>query len=488
VIDWIDAYLIPLLIAVPALGGFFLAIMPSSDRIALRHAGMGASIALGLVALRAAWRVVVEGLDVVFRVTPPGMTEPLELQVTGVAAPTLVTIAFLFPMALRAGAPRIVDRTQGYVVLMLTAELLSILALLVADPIWRVAFLSFATIPVLFLTALFGGAQRGTVTMRVAMAMITVDTLALTALTYANVAGRGAELAPETQAWLLLPVLAAGGMRLGLIPLTAPFLSCLRQAPVAGAALVVGVWMPMGGFVIVCSGWSFLTAGAALLAPWVAGVALASAILGALMAASDRDLRRVVGAFAIAHGGVATLGLIAGDAEALAAALIYLPVTGVSLAFLLFTVDALERRYLSRDLTELVGVSHHLPALWRVLVAALGACLGVPLLGAGSLIVPLGEGALRGFSAQNADLAWFLFLGVAVVLTALVAGAIVILRHVSAAPVVGDELPPSRLTAGQAARLWFPGVLLLVAAALALPAHTRLAPHAAQWIATQEAE
>ena len=149
---WLDAYVIPLLVAVPWIGLFFVAAMPGSDRIALRHAGLGASIVTGLVGLRAAALALGEGGAVALGVTttwggavPGGMSLGLD----AVRAPLLLGIVVLAPMILRAGAPRIVVLTKGYVLLVLAFEALAVAALLSEHALLSLALLDASAVPLL---------------------------------------------------------------------------------------------------------------------------------------------------------------------------------------------------------------------------------------------------------------------------------------------------------------------------------------------------
>lgn len=483
-IGWLDAYLLPLLVGLPALGAFFVAVMPPSDRITLRHAGMGASLLTGLVALYATWRLAARGgaEPIVWpsELAPGGVALALD----GADLPVLLVIAFLLPMSLRAGAPRIVERTQGYVVLMLVAEALAIAAVLAKSSLLALAFVDATSIPLLLLLGVFGGAIRGTASLRVGMLWFVVDAGALASVTWLasetpagllagvdDLRRVGVALPSTTAALALVPIVAAGFMRLAVAPLSVWLPQFLEEAPVSAAALVPVVVMPVGALALYRHGLLALPSGALLLLGPATALAVVTALLGGLLCLVERDLRRLIAFAGMFHGGLAAVGLFALDKGSVASALVFVSAMGTASAFALFIADALERRYLVRDSSELIGVSQQLPALWRLALLAFVALVGVPLLAGGTLLLDLlsGMSAASSFVAAglppNAALWGVAGVGVAWVLLA--AGAMGTLKRLSSSPVRQAVRAPSPLTLGQAARLWVPALLVVAAGLLA---------------------
>jgi NADH:ubiquinone oxidoreductase subunit 4 (subunit M) len=478
VIEWIDVMLLPLLLGMPGLGLFFVAVMPSTERIALRHAGLGATIVTGLLALRATWLVVADGLSVHLATTwggavPGGMTLGLDVA----RVPALLAITVLMPMTLRAGAPRIIERTKGYVVLLLAFEGLALAALLSEHALLTLALLDASLVPLLLLLGLFGGVQKGSMALRVGMSWFLVDALAFAALVWlavraesSDVAGLRAAASTLELRWQLMvfvPVALSAGLRLAVAPACAWFVGFLREAPVSAAALATAVIMPLGGHLFVTYAVSVVPDAALASLPTVAMLGAGTALLGGLLAVVDRDLRALAAGAGMVHGGLALVGLGSLDPGATSAALLFLAAMGATTAFLLYGVDALERRYVTRDSTELFGVADELPGLWRLMLVGLLGVAGVPALGGGSLLLPLCAGVLRTDAFARAGLlsnvALALVTCAVVGLVLLGAAVVVALRRLSSPHFRQEARARAAFSPWQALRLWVPAVTIILA-------------------------
>jgi formate hydrogenlyase subunit 3/multisubunit Na+/H+ antiporter MnhD subunit len=165
------------------------------------------------------------------------------------------------------------------------------------------------------------------------------------------------------------------------------------------------------------------------------------------------------------------VGICTFNPDAIAASLLFLATAGVANAFLLFCIDALERRYLTRDSLELFGVADELPGLWRLLLLALVAVAGAPAFAGGSLLLPLLGGAVAAPAYAAAGMLENVVLGVlaafAVGLLCLSAGAAVALRRMASPHFRGEARARSSFSASQSARLWVPAFFMLGAGILA---------------------
>lgn len=483
-IAWIDAYLLPLLVGTPLFGAFFVAVMPASDRIALRHAGMGAAIVTGLVALYAAGILFVEEEPIVLELAL-GMDRPLTLSLDRIGLAPLLALVLVVPMGLRAGAPRILERTKGYVALVLLFEVLALLALLSDSAVIGSILLDATGVPLLLLLGLFGGPLRGSTSMRVGMVWFVVDAAALASLAWLSamtpeemaagtlaLRAKGQALSPAEQALFLAPILLMASLRLGTTPLLVWLADIFREGPVSAVSFVPAVVLPLGALFLVRYGLLVLPEGAVLLLPWGVALSVLTALLAGLLALSERDLRQLVGWLAALHGATAALALLSLDGRALTAALLFLPAMSLATAIALFVIDGIERRYLTRDATELLGFAAQVPGLWRLLALGLGAAVGIPFLGGGAALFSLlvGVASSRAFFAAGLveNVALWAVLGVVVAWVLAAGGVALTLRRVTAPAVRQSVRQPSPLTRPQALRLWVP-VLFAALFGLSLP-------------------
>ena len=124
----------------------------------------------------------------------------------------------------------------------------------------------------------------------------------------------------------------------------------------------------------------------------LAALAILSIIYGALMALSERDLKRIVAYASISHLGFIALGIFSLTTNGLNGAVIQIVNHGIIISALFLIVGFIESRTGTRDLHELSGLERRMPWLYFLFLVATLASLGMP----GSLAVqprqPLGIG------------------------------------------------------------------------------------------------
>lgn len=397
--NWFDIFLLPTMVLLPCLGACFVALMPPTDRISLRHLGMGTSILAGLCSLRIVWLVLETGSSIVFNsATHTFSLFDLPLLVEGLQLPFLLCIHIVCPMALRAGAPRIGHFTRSYVILILLFQAIAAACLLCRNPLPSLFFAQLLSIPALMLLVFFGGPRKGSTALRVGIFWVTADVICFAALLYlaggeeittAQALTQKAEQLPyPIQIVLGSALIASGAIRLGLVPFSSWIKDVLEQAPVSLAALIVGVILPLGGFLAFRWAMVIVPEGVEDIFPiWVL-VSLVGAALGACLAVIERDLRSVVAAHMIFFVHIAFMGLVSRSIASTTSAVMLLGMMGLTGAFAIFLIDALDRRIQTRDVTELNGLASQCPPLWRLLIFAHAMMTGAPFLGIGMVLAP----------------------------------------------------------------------------------------------------
>lgn len=471
---WLYAYLLPAWVAIPLLGALFIGVMPHTDRTTLRHAGLGISVLTGLAGFVVVW-LQSKGLGVApHRWVWGDGGGGLVWQVNRADLPLLLGIGVLVPVCLRGGAPRIAERTQGYVALVLITEALSLAAVLAKTVVWQLLFLDLTALPLLLLIAIFGGPLRGSATMRIAVVWLLADFLAIGAATwlaattshnlFATMAElrQAAEAVSGDDALLAFAALScAGWVRLAVVPFASWLVPLFDEAPVSAASLAVATTFPLGALTLhrACE----LLPDGAMGGMWFGLAATTlSALLAGAVALVERDLRRLIAAAVSFHGAVGALGLLFADLEAAPAVMVYLPAMAAGSVWALFVVEAIERRYYTRDSVDLLGLSRDIPGLWRLFAAAFISTVGIPTLAGGSLWIPLltsvsnSAKGLQSGVPPNA-IFWCVAL-VCVGWTGIATGTVIVLKRLASPSPRQASRTPIPFTVPQALRLWLPAL------------------------------
>lgn len=470
------AWALVLTVALPIAGGLFALVMPGDDRLALRYVGMGTSVGTALIGVFA----VSVGLDA------PLALERLGVRVTldGLSAPLLLSLMVATPIALRSGAPRIFERTQFYVVTVLFAEGLLAAALLVDAVLLRVAIATVGAVPLFTLVALFGGPLRGTTTLRAAIIWLILDIGALAVIAWLaaragvdvhrvqvdDLTAATAALPPALKPWVFLVLVAPGLVRLAAGPFSVWLASFLDEAPVSAAILASCGAAPVGALLVARVAVPACPEGAHGVLPVFAGIAALSVLLSGVIAIAERDLRRLLAQLLQAGGATAAVALVSLDEHALATGLVHVVALGASAALALTAVEAVERRFETRDAVDLVGLGQANPILAIFLVLGLLALVGIPALGAGTTLWATASAVTRADALVAAGLpplasAWLAASLVGGALLASVGVAGMARRVLQPPPRKARAVGPAVervLTFGQASRLFVPATAALL--------------------------
>jgi NADH-quinone oxidoreductase subunit L len=206
-----------------------------------------------------------------------------------------------------------------------------------------------------------------------------------------------------------LLVLAAAGMRAGQVPLHV-WLPDSARGPVPAAALLQATTLVVAGAYMIARTYAlFQTSRSALLA--LAFVGASSALLGAVWALAQDDLKRSLAYSTMAHAGLVLLGLGVG---AYSAALYQLIAHTWFAAGLLLAAGAVTVVMQSDSLRDMGGLWRRMPVSGIVVLVAGAAAAGLPPLGPFWSETGILHGAISGGNA----------LLIALTLAAILAGAI----------------------------------------------------------------
>jgi NADH-quinone oxidoreductase subunit M len=158
------------------------------------------------------------------------------------------------------------------------------------------------------------------------------------------------------------------------------------EAPTAGSVILAGVMLKLGTYGLVRFALQMTPDAFRALAPYVAAIAVFSALYGAFVALAQTDLKRLVAYTSVNHMGYVVLGVgvaaAATDANAQALALdgavLQMVSHGVVTGSLFLLVGMLQDRAHTREMGEFDGLLRIVPLLGWAFVLAAFASLGLP--------------------------------------------------------------------------------------------------------------
>ena len=191
-------------------------------------------------------------------------------------------------------------------------------------------------------------------------------------------------------------------------------------------------------------------------------------VLSGVIAIGERDLRRLLAQLLQAAGATSAVALLCLGGDAIAAGTVHVVASGAAAALALAAVEAIERRYETRDAVELAGLGQSSALLATFLIVGLFALVGIPALGAGTTLWSTVSALARspGLGAAGVPASLSAWLAGAIVVGALLASAGVAgaaRRLLQPAPKKARRSPLEGLNVGQAVRLFVPATAALAA-------------------------
>jgi NADH-quinone oxidoreductase subunit M len=253
-------------------------------------------------------------------------------------------------------------------------------------------FWEFSLVPMYFLIGVYGGERRIFAAIKFFLYTMAGSILMLLAILWLGITGKSFSLVVlmqdvtstvpfNIQIWLFLAFALAFAIKVPMWMLHSWLPDAHTEAPTAGSVILAGVLLKMGAYGFLRFNLSLFPMVAVRLAPWLAGLAVVSILLGAIASFGQRDFKRLVAYSSISHMGFIILGLFALNSRGVQGSIIQMINHGVSTGALFLIVGIIYERRHTRDMDAFGG-------LWSVM----------PVYGALALIVTLSSMALPGLN------------------------------------------------------------------------------------------
>jgi len=381
------------LVLVPAAAALIIALLPSAQRRLVQLVGLVASLAvLGIAAAAtAAFTAGNGGYQLTSShewISAFGISWSLGMD--GISLFLVLMTALLFPIALAASGGRAGDKSFVAWILVLEAGCLG--SFLALDLLLFFVFFELTLVPVYMLIAGWGHERRGYAAGKFflytlgASAFLFVGILALVAIhasqshvtTFDVRALTDTRLSGTSGVLLFLAFTAAFAVKTPIFPFHTWSPDAYREAPVAGSVLLAGVMAKLGTYGIIRFDLALFPRAVVTLAPLLLTLGAIGVIYGAVVAAVERDLKRLVAYSSLAHLGFIVIGAFALTREALTGAVLQMVNHGLYTAALFILIAVLYQRLGTFSLLDMRGLQRRVPVLAGVFTVVMLASIGVP--------------------------------------------------------------------------------------------------------------
>ncbi|SOC55930.1 NADH-quinone oxidoreductase subunit M [Ornithinimicrobium cerasi] len=384
------------LLVLPLLGALVVALLPRAST-AVRPVALGFSVAtLGVAVLTATQYSVGSGEQ--FQLTEiypwiPQFGVSYALGVDGISLSMILLGLVLVPICILAAwddVPAEGRRQHTYFALMLSLASMVVGVFAAIDVFLFYVFFEAMLIPVYFLIGMFGGTRRAraaTTFLLYSLAGGLVMLVAVIGLYLVGPRGTdgflvtnliGLDMPVEVGRWLFVGFFIAFAIKAPMWPLHTWLPLAAEQARPATSVLLVGVLDKVGTYGMIRFCLSFFPEASQWATPVILGLALASMIIGAMLAIGQDDMLRLIAYTSVSHFGFIVMGIFAFTTVTQTGATLYMVNHGFTTAGLFLVAGMLIVRRGSRDIRDFGGWQRVTPVIAGCLLVAGLSGLSLP--------------------------------------------------------------------------------------------------------------
>lgn len=177
---------------------------------------------------------------------------------------------------------------------------------------------------------------------------------------------------------LSLAFLAAFAVKAPIFPFHTWSPDAYREAPLAGSVLLAGIMAKIGTYGIIRFNLGLFPHATVVLAPVFLSLGVAGILYGAIVAAVQRDLKRLVAFSSLSHIGFIVVGAFALSGESVSGAVLQMVNHGILIAALFLLIAMVSRRDGTLSVEGLGGLQRKAPKLAALFIVVVLASIGVP--------------------------------------------------------------------------------------------------------------
>jgi NADH-quinone oxidoreductase subunit M len=193
--------------------------------------------------------------------------------------------------------------------------------------------------------------------------------------------------------WIFLAFALAFAVKVPLFPLHTWLPDAHTQAPTAGSVILAAVLLKLGTYGFVRFGLYLMPDAAVFFAPALVTLGVVGILYGAVVAAMQKDLKRLVAYSSVAHLGFIVLGTFALTTQGIQGGVLQMVNHGISTGALFLLVGMIYDRRHTREIAALKGLQKSAPILAAVFTVVMLSSIGLPGLNgfAGEFLILVGS-------------------------------------------------------------------------------------------------
>ena len=178
--------------------------------------------------------------------------------------------------------------------------------------------------------------------------------------------------------WIFLALALAFAVKVPLFPLHTWLPDAHTQAPTAGSVILAGVMLKLGTYGFVRFGLYLFPDASVFFAPVFLTLGVIGIIYGAIVAAMQKDLKRLVAYSSVAHLGFIALGTFAFTTQGIQGGILQMVNHGISTGALFLLLGMIYERRHTYEIATMSGMQKAAPVLAAVFTVVMLSSIGLP--------------------------------------------------------------------------------------------------------------
>lgn len=389
--------LLPALLIIPLLGALGIMLAPARQArwVALAASTLAFIVAVIALFLFDDWHTGGFGLKAPINwMSRYGILT--ELSVDSVALLLVGLTALLVPLCVWGSFTAINDRLKEYYGWMMVLEAAMLGVFMAHDLVFFYVCFELTLLPMFFLIAIYGGANRGWASIKFFLFTFTGSIITLAGLIYIAWQQTVATGTPWTfdiyvltdfaveslsatqQSWVLLALLCGFAVKIPLFPVHTWLPLAHTEAPTAGSVILAAVLLKLGTYGLYRFVLPMVPEAVVQYAPAIAVLSIIGILYAALICWVQSDIKKLVAYSSVSHLGFCVLGLVALNPLGAQGSVLYMLNHGLSTGALFFLVGMIYERYHTRDMSRMSGLARRMPVWAFFMVFFVLSSVGLP--------------------------------------------------------------------------------------------------------------
>lgn len=383
------------MVLVPAIGALVVTMLPSSRpglhrQVAFLFSGASGAITISMLTQ---FHTHTAGFQFVQNSSwIPSMGIGWHVGVDGISLFLLVLSGFLYPLAIMAVAPE--HHPKSYYAWMLLLMAGSMGVFIALDLVVFFLFFEIVLVPMYFLIGLWGHGRRIYAATKFFLytmfgsAFMLVGVLA-TAFLHKSASGgpltfdlvkiaTDQSIGTAAARWIFMAFAIAFGVKVPIFPLHTWLPDAHTEAPTAGSVILAGILLKFGTYGYLRFGLYLFPEAAKTFAPLFLTLGVIGILYGAVCAAMQKDLKRLVAYSSVAHLGFIIIGIFSLTSQGIEGGVVQMVNHGITTPALFLLVGMIYERRHTRQIDELSGLQSVAPIFAGTFMLAMLASVGLP--------------------------------------------------------------------------------------------------------------